>query len=357
MKVCILGNGLTSLTLAKALVNLDINVDIYSNEKIKNYNKNQTIGISKANTEFFNNNVLNIKKFLWNINRIEIFSDSLKDQKILKFENKQKKIFSIIRNFEVYKYLLSKLNRNKLIKFKKKFDYHNLDKNKYKLIFNCEFNNPITKKFFYKKISKNYNSSAFITIINHKKLFDNFTATQIFTKIGPIAFLPISSKETSVVYSVKSEKNIDLENLIKKYNTKYKILKINKIASIKLKSSNLRFYNYKNILAFGDLLHKVHPLAGQGFNMSVRDIKEIIKLIKIRKDNGLDLDNSIFLDFEKNTRHKNYLFSQGVDFIYEFFKLESKIKNNIFSKTVKLIGKNKIANNFFKKIADKGIVI
>ena len=28
-------------------------------------------------------------------------------------------------------------------------------------------------------------------------------------------------------------------------------------------------YYKDNILAFGDLLHKVHPLAGQGFNMSI----------------------------------------------------------------------------------------
>ena len=33
MNVCILGNGLTSLTLAKSLVNKGINVDIISNKK------------------------------------------------------------------------------------------------------------------------------------------------------------------------------------------------------------------------------------------------------------------------------------------------------------------------------------
>ena len=33
--------------------------------------------------------------------------------------------------------------------------------NDYKLIFNCDFNNFITKKFFYKKIIKDYDSNAF----------------------------------------------------------------------------------------------------------------------------------------------------------------------------------------------------
>ena len=40
MNVCILGTGLTSLTLAKALVNLGINVDLVSNEKKKKRQKN-----------------------------------------------------------------------------------------------------------------------------------------------------------------------------------------------------------------------------------------------------------------------------------------------------------------------------
>ena len=37
-----------------------------------------------------------------------------------------------------------------------------------------------------------------------------------------------------------------------------------------------------NILAFGDLLHKIHPLAGQGFNMTIRDMTNLIKIIKIK---------------------------------------------------------------------------
>ena len=40
MRVCILGENLTSLTLAKALVNLKINVDIVSNNKKIHYIQN-----------------------------------------------------------------------------------------------------------------------------------------------------------------------------------------------------------------------------------------------------------------------------------------------------------------------------
>ena len=91
--------------------------------------------------------------------------------------------------------------------------------------------------------------------------------------------------------------------------------------------------------------------------MTIRDIKVILELIKFKIDHGMDLDNSIFLDFEKNVKHTNYLFSNSIDFIYEFFNLESKTNNSIFSKSVKFIGQNKFANKLFTKFADNGIEI
>ena len=117
MKVSILGSGLTSLTLAKLLVNQGINVDIFSDQKIKKNNKIQTLGISKSNIEFFNENILDIKKYLWNINKIEIFSENLKNEKILNFENRNKTLFSIIKNHDLYNYLYKNLKKHKLIKF------------------------------------------------------------------------------------------------------------------------------------------------------------------------------------------------------------------------------------------------
>ena len=72
-------------------------------------------------------------------------------------------------------------------------------------------------------------------------------------------------------------------DLINKNNLKYQIRKNLKFSSFKLSSSNLRNYHYKNILAFGDLLHRIHPLAGQGFNMTIRDIKVLSEIIQNRK--------------------------------------------------------------------------
>ena len=137
--------------------------------------------------------------------------------------------------------------------------------NKYEIIINCDYFHPITKKYFSKKIDKKYNSFAYTTIIDHEKIL-NDTATQIFTKKGPLAFLPISNNETSVVFSLhNSTKNNkeNIEELINFYNFKYKINKFEKIYKFKLISVYLRSYYHQNISAFGDLLHRIHPLAGQ----------------------------------------------------------------------------------------------
>ena len=357
MNVSILGDGLTSLTLAKMLVNQGIKVDIFLGKKTKRYNKIQTLGISKTNIEFFNRNISNINKFLWGIRNIEIYSENLKGEKVLNFENKGNNLFYIAKNYNLYHHLLFDLKKNKLIKFKKKTECSNLLRSKYNLIFNCDCLNSISKKFFFRKMDKNYKSFAYVTTFKHKRISNNNVASQVFTKKGPLAFLPISSVETSVVYSVKGKKDLNLRNCINKYNMKYQNLRLNEIYCFELKSSNLRSYYYKNIIAFGDLLHRLHPLAGQGFNMTIRDIKELQRLIEFKKKHGLNLDNSICIDFEKSTKNKNFLFSSGIDFIYEFFNLENKFEDKKLIKLVRFLGKNKTANKFFTKIADNGIII
>ena len=172
-----------------------------------------------------------------------------------------------------------------------------------------------------------------------------------------MAFLPISNTETSIVYSLNdfSEKKNNVSELVIKYNFKYEITKINKIDIFELSSLNLRSYYYDNILAFGDLLHKIHPLAGQGFNMTIRDIKVLVNIIKNKLDLGLALDSSVNEEFEKKLKHKNFIFSNGINFIHEFFNIERKINNNFLSKSVQLLGKNSSVNNLFTKIADEGI--
>ena len=187
-------------------------------------------------------------------------------------------------------------------------------------------------------------------MIDHQKLKNN-TSVQIFTKRGPLAFLPISNSKTSLVYSVTDKLDInenEFKELVKKYNKFYKIKKFFNVDKFKLNFFLSKKYTHKNILSFGDTLHKVHPLAGQGFNMTVRDIKSLTDQIQKNIDLGLELSTAI-IAFEKDRKHNNFFFAYGIDFLHNFFEKENRFKildNKKISET--------LDNSFFlKKISEK----
>ena len=369
MNVCLLGDGLTSLTLAKTLINNKIKVFMhYENDK-KPLKQNRTIGISSNNFDFLQKKIIKIKKTnFWEINAIKIYNDQNKKEKILDFKKSNKKLFYIVKNNYLYKLLSENLKKNKnfkKIKICNKFSYNRIINNKkFDLIINCDAANTISKKYFYKKFLKNYESTAYVSIINHDKT-NNEKAVQIFTKYGPLAFLPISQTQTSIVFSIKNKSvnnylkltNKEFEKLILKNNKNYKINSINEIETFKLNQKILRNYYYKNILGFGDMLHQIHPLSGQGFNMTLRDIKILFNLIKEKKNLGLSIDSSIYKEFENRTKHFNFLFASGNDFIYEFFNYDNYYLNYFSKKILNHFNNNKIFNNLAIKYADRGLII
>ena len=363
MNICILGDGLTSLTLAKNLTNKKINVDVYQQKKTNNLMSNRTIGISKKNLDFFRKKIQIIpKKNVWEIKKIEIYLEKLKSNKVLNFDGDTNNLFYMVKNDFLYKMLEKELIKNRLFNRRKitndNFYEKLLKEKKYDLIINCNSNNYFSRKYFFKKIDKDYNNIAYTTILKHKKLKNN-TAVQVFTKFGPIAFLPLSNIETSVVFSLETKNkkfsNNEIIDLIKLNNLKFEIKKIANLHSFELKFSNLRKYYYKNLLAFGDALHRIHPLTGQGFNMTIRDIKILSEIIQNKIDLGISLDEMILEEFEKKTKNKNFIFSNGVDFIYEFFNFEKKIKNNSLSNILKFLGNNKKLNKTFINLANNGL--
>ena len=89
----------------------------------------------------------------------------------------------------------------------------------------------------------------------------------------------------------------------------------------------------------------------------ISPLKTLLAIVKYKADLGMPLDTSVNREFEKETKTKNYLFSNGIDLIYELFNLESKLDNNILSKSIKYFGQNSSLNKIFTKIADKGSIL
>ena len=233
----------------------------------------------------------------------------------------------------------------------------------YSLIINCVGQNNIDTKFFFKKIKKKYYTNSLTSIIRHKKII-NDVASQFFTEKGPIAFLPLSPDKTAVVWSIKNKflykdkkKNefFFKKNIKKILQSKLKIISFSNINQFELNFIITRELNYKNILNFGEGLHKIHPLAGQGLNMVIRDIKVLENLIKSTIDLGLDLDSSTLVKFKEIIQPYNFLFATSVDLTEKYFSINNTILNKLSDEFLIRTNKNYFIKNVLKKIADRGI--
>ena len=70
---------------------------------------------------------------------------------------------------------------------------------------------------------------------------------------------------------------------------------------------------------------------------------------------GLNIDKSIYKEFEQETKSYNSIFSFGVDFIYEFFKInKSFIPKSISKKIFNYINANQKIKDLSIKYANQG---
>ncbi len=359
MKICIIGGGLISLVLAESLAEKGIDIDLVVKSEKKSKKTLRTLGISKENLHFLQKLFPSIISIGNKINQIEIYNDT--KNRILNFGDLNTTLFYMFKYDEIFKSIKKKVTRNRGIKiiFQSK-TFQLLDKtlSKYNFIIDTEINNNFSRRHFYKKIKKDYFSSAYISIIKHDNMRNNI-ARQVFTNIGPLAFLPLSQNLTSIVYSINDNKSkkMDDRNLtskIKNYEFGYNNVYFSKFENFKLNLNLLKKYYHKNVLVFGDKLHTIHPLAGQGFNMSLRDIKILNNVINDNLNLGLPLDISTLNKFQNSSKYKNIIFASGIDFIYEFFSIEKKIPKTITNKLFNFLDNKKISN-YLSEIANKGI--
>tara|TARA_Y100000590_G_scaffold51625_1_gene54223 strand:+ start:5938 stop:7035 length:1098 start_codon:yes stop_codon:yes gene_type:complete len=363
MKICLIGNNLTSLILANILSKKNIYSEIYSLKSSRVKFQTRSLGITTSNLKYLNDFFKVISKKTKNINKIKVCIKNGKINDEILFSDESISLLNIIKYEDLFSIIKSKTAKCKHISFKnlkKKSDLIALTKEKkFQLVISCESYNILTKKFLKQEISKNYYNKAFTTVLRHSAVKNN-VATQVFTEYGPIAYLPLSDKLTSVVFSYETNKKYiisenDIINLIKEHNPFYKILAQQKIEKFNLYLKLPKNYYYKNILFFGDAIHSIHPLAGQGFNMTIRDMIKFSELLDEKINLGLFINKSICKEFEKKTKNYNSLFSLGIDFIYEFFRFN---KNFIPSSVSKIffsyINKNQKIKDIGIKIANQG---
>jgi len=116
-----------------------------------------------------------------------------------------------------------------------------------------------------------------------------------------------------------------------------------------------RQYHEKNILVLGEGLHVIHPIAGQGFNLVIRDIKKLKEIIKYYVGLGISIKNSYTLnDFYNSRKPENTIMSLGVDATHSFFK-QNKYLDPFKEIIVKNIKNNETIKRLSKIISNRGL--
>jgi len=375
-KICIIGGSLTGLVTAISLSKLDCDIDLITGDLNRNLKTNRTIAISENNLNFLNklNISHSLKKEIWGCSVMKLYSE-IKNEKVkevfeLDKEKKQGKVLYIAENKIIIKKMIDKINKIKSINLKNgkkvysiynsgllkavKFDNH---ASKYNLVIICTGHNSnlIKEKFDSKIVKNSYQETAITTILNHDSCKNNIVR-QIFFKKGILALLPISNKRTSVVLSIKNNINIQNVNFFKnkiRYFAKNYFKNINFLNNIEFKDLNLFIrskYFFDRVLLFGDALHVIHPFVGQGFNMTLRDLESLQKILFEKISLGLDVGSLDTLsEFSMETKPRNFAFSLSTDILKNSLSMKS-FRND----ALKILNKNNLAKNIFFDIADRG---
>ena len=194
-----------------------------------------------------------------------------------------------------------------------------------------------------------YNQAAFVTNVNveheHKKI-----ALQRFLKDGPIGILPLSTGQTSIVWSTKPEKAASFmklsDNEISEKITQAADGILGRMSlsgpkgSFPLFAQHAQEYVKSGIALIGDAAHAIHPLAGQGVNLGFQDALELTSTLNTAIDNNLYPGDYLVLRRYERARKGpnatmlhfmtglNKLFMNDLEFIQFIRKMGMQIFNN-----------------------------
>ena len=104
-------------------------------------------------------------------------------------------------------------------------------------------------------------------------------------------------------------------------------------------------------------VHSLRSFTSQrGTNLDCK-FKVLLNLIENKESLGLPIDHSMYQEFENKTKHLNFLFASGNDFIYEFFNSDNYYLKFFSKKLFNYLDNHKLFNNLAIKYADKGLRI
>ena len=207
--------------------------------------------------------------------------------------------------------------------------------------------------------SKDFDQTAIVINIKTSKAHQG-CAYQKFMYHAILAFLPFHTHEFSIVFSLGNEILEEYKNL-----TDAKFIQMleketsEMFGEIVLTTNRQHFpLNMKineslisdRVLLVGDAAHQIHPLAGQGLNLGLRDVIEFDELLSSNKKYHHDLGlNSFLKKYNRNRKTDILSLSYLTDKLSSLFTSKNHIVDFVIN-----FGFNKInQNQLVKKILIK----
>jgi len=285
-------------------------------------------------------------------------------------QSKSAPIGFVIRYDQLIKALLEKISVNKYISIEfeseivsmdvKKSFFKDIDNKKYNynfLIFSDGIGNLLNNQFEFSVDNEMSNYSALVCEVTTQLKHQN-TAYERFTPDGPIALLPINNESLSkLVWTGNSN---FVESLFKLNNNEFieyfheqfgerlgQVVDLGKRIVYPLRQQYILKPYIENLLVLGNAAHTMHPVAGQGLNLSIRDIAYLTTILE---KNQYSIDTDIFKEYFENRVKEMKSFMKLTHFLVKGFSNDYVGINKIRSLSLFMLDNQKlIKDNFINK--------
>jgi 2-octaprenyl-6-methoxyphenol hydroxylase len=148
-----------------------------------------------------------------------------------------------------------------------------------------------------KTVSWDYGQSGIVATIGHARDHGG-RAEEHFLPAGPFAILPLSEKKSSIVWTEPNDEAARLialplpdfkTELERRFGLKLgEIEVLSKPKAFPLGFTVARKFAAERLALLGDAAHVIHPIAGQGLNLGIRDAAALAECISDAARLGLD---------------------------------------------------------------------
>jgi 2-octaprenyl-6-methoxyphenol hydroxylase len=179
-----------------------------------------------------------------------------------------------------------------------------------------------------------YRQRAIVTIMGHERPHGN-VAVENFLPAGPFASLPMidapdgthrsslvwtETLDAAPLYLELQGEAFDAELQRRTGDWLGRVWEIGPRFSYPLQLRHAKRYVAPRVALIADAAHVIHPIAGQGLNLGMRDIARLAELLIDRRRAGLDLgDPALLRRYERARRVDNVAFTAATDILDRLF--------------------------------------